>query len=52
MTSGQIVPFGKYKDQPIERIVADDRYCEWLLAQDWFKAKYQDPMEVDSVWSV
>lgn len=34
-----IVPFGKYKGQPVE-VMADDReYCEWLLAQPWAKQK-------------
>lgn len=35
----KIVPFGKYKGQPVE-VMADDReYCDWLLAQPWAKQK-------------
>jgi hypothetical protein len=36
MADDKIVPFGKYKGQPVE---ADESYMQWLLAQDWFKAK-------------
>lgn len=31
-----IVPFGKYKGQSVEAMIADGSYCEWLLAQPWF----------------
>ncbi|MGH3304119.1 MAG: helix-turn-helix domain-containing protein [Streptosporangiaceae bacterium] len=34
------VPFGKYRDQPAERMAADTGYCRWLLAQPWFGASY------------
>jgi hypothetical protein len=36
----EIVPFGKYKGQPVEVLAADTDYCEWLTAQPWFKARY------------
>lgn len=39
MTS-EVVPFGKYKGQPVEVLAADTEYCEWLTAQPWFKARY------------
>jgi hypothetical protein len=39
MTS-EIVPFGKYRGQPVEVLAADADYCEWLIAQPWFKARY------------
>jgi len=39
MTS-EVVPFGKYKGQPVEVLAADTDYCEWLTAQPWFKARY------------
>ena len=32
-----IIPFGKYKGQPIEILATDDKYRDWLLAQSWFK---------------
>jgi hypothetical protein len=40
--SGEIVPFGKYKDQPVEVLLADQQYVGWLLNQPWLKdAKFQ-----------
>ncbi len=38
--SGEVVPFGKYKGQPVEVLRADDDYCQWLMGQDWFRAKF------------
>ncbi|MGH6689751.1 MAG: hypothetical protein ACREF4_03605 [Gammaproteobacteria bacterium] len=38
--SQHLVPFGKYKGQPVERIAEDKDYAEWLLAQDWFKNRF------------
>lgn len=40
MTSTDVVPFGKHKGQPIEVLLADPGYSEWLLAQPWFREKY------------
>ena len=40
MTNG-IVPFGKYRGQPLEVLQSDQGYCEWLAAQPWFREKYQ-----------
>jgi hypothetical protein len=39
MTGNKIVPFGKYKGQPLEVMVADRDYVQWLMAQDWFRDK-------------
>ena len=36
----QLVPFGKYKGQPVEVMQMDTRYCEWLATQDWFREQY------------
>ena len=36
----QLVPFGKYKGQPMEAMQMDTRYCEWLATQDWFRERY------------
>ena len=33
----EIVPFGKYKGQPLEVLRSDPQYCEWLTAQGWFR---------------
>lgn len=35
-----IVPFGKYKGQPVEVLQQDEPYCEWLASQDWFRTKF------------
>lgn len=35
-----IVPFGKYKGQPVEVLAADRPYFEWLNKQAWFKEKF------------
>ena len=37
----EIIPFGKYKGQPIEVLASDKQYIEWLVQQDWFKQRYQ-----------
>lgn len=31
------VPFGKYKGQPIAKLVRDVDYAKWLIEQSWFK---------------
>jgi hypothetical protein len=40
--SNDIVPIGKYKGQPIERLMGDQPYSEWLLAQAWFVERYAE----------
>jgi len=37
-----IIPFGKYKDQPLEVLRNDPKYTEWVLAQDWFGQRFPD----------
>jgi hypothetical protein len=32
---GEVVPFGKYKGQPVEVMMADASYCESALAKAW-----------------
>jgi hypothetical protein len=46
VSGAEIVPFGKYKGQPIETLAADSDYCEWLIAQPWFSAKYKNVYNV------
>jgi hypothetical protein len=41
-----IVPFGKYKDKPVEALVADREYCQWLMAQPWFRDRFQPIYQV------
>lgn len=38
----KIIPFGKYKGQPVEILQADPKYSEWLQAQQWFREKFMD----------
>jgi hypothetical protein len=38
--SPKIVPFGKYKGQPLEALAQDRSYLDWLTAQDWFRERY------------
>jgi hypothetical protein len=40
MTAKNVVPFGKYKGQPVEVLAQDRPYLEWLSAQDWFRERY------------
>jgi len=37
---GEVVPFGKYRGQPVEMMMADASYCEWALAQPWFRERF------------
>jgi hypothetical protein len=37
-----VIPFGKYKGQPIEAMAADAGYMEWLASQSWFRDKYEN----------
>lgn len=32
----QLIPFGKYKGQPLEILVQDPQYLEWIQQQGWF----------------
>ena len=34
--NGNIVSFGKYQGQPVDRLLADRKYCQWLIDQSWF----------------
>lgn len=36
----QLVPFGKYKGQPVYVMQNDTQYCDWLATQDWFRERY------------
>lgn len=41
LTQGdQLWPFGKYQGQPIDRVMADHSYLEWVLNQPWFAEDY------------
>jgi hypothetical protein len=32
-----VVPFGKYKDQPVTALLEDPKYLEWCKQQEFFK---------------
>lgn len=36
----QLIPFGKYKGQPLEILAQDPQYLEWVRNQSWFVEKY------------
>jgi hypothetical protein len=38
--SNELVPFDKHKGQPVEVMLADPGYKEWLLAQPWFRDRF------------
>jgi hypothetical protein len=40
MTDTNIVPFGKYKGQPVEALQADTSYIHWLLSKGWFRSQH------------
>jgi hypothetical protein len=40
MMPHDMVPFGKYKGQPVEVLQQDQAYCEWLAGQDWLQTRF------------
>lgn len=42
----EIVPFGKYKGQPVTALAADSDYCEWLMSQPWFRDRWPNVYNV------
>ena len=38
--AGEVIPFGKYKGQPVDVVVQDRQYVEWLTAQPWFRERF------------
>jgi len=40
--NNKIVPFGKYKGQPIELMANDPQYVNWALAQESIRKRYPD----------
>jgi len=39
---GNVVPFGKYKNQPVEVLAHDREYCDWLVNQGWVKERFPE----------
>jgi hypothetical protein len=38
--STALVPFGKYRGQPVAVLRNDPEYLQWVMGQDWFRARY------------
>jgi hypothetical protein len=38
--TSSIVPFGKYKGQPVEAMMADRDYCSWAMAQAGLRTRF------------
>jgi hypothetical protein len=36
----ELIPFGKYKGQPVEVLAQDKQNAEWLTAQPWFRVRW------------
>jgi uncharacterized protein (DUF3820 family) len=46
MSVHRLMPFGKYKDQPISEILEEDlEYLEWLIEQPWMGESHPDLLE-------
>lgn len=41
MKMNEIIPFGKYAGKPLESIMDDRQYVDWLLAQSWFRQRHE-----------
>ena len=39
------VTFGKYKGEPVEALIDDKSYCDWLMNQSWFEERYPEMHE-------
>ena len=44
-----IVPFGKYRGQPIEMMQADRGYMQWLEAQPWVREQFPALLQIINV---
>jgi hypothetical protein len=49
MPAGQTIPFGKYKDQPVEILLSDPDYVTWLRATMGEKLKNQYPLVLNYI---
>jgi hypothetical protein len=46
MSGSDLIPFGKYKGQPIEVLQSDPQYVDWLMQQDWVRQRFPSVMNV------
>ena len=42
----QALTFGKYRGQPVSVLASDKNYCDWLMAQPWFRQYHQQVYNV------
>jgi hypothetical protein len=42
MLETELIPFGKYRGMPVEAVLEDRKYADWLIGQAWFREKYQN----------
>lgn len=40
--TNDLIPFGKYKGQPVEVLQSDPQYMDWLMGQNWFSERYKN----------
>jgi hypothetical protein len=40
MSEAKVFPIGKHKGKPVELVMADTQYAEWIMAQPWFREKF------------
>lgn len=38
--AGDLVPFGKYRGQPVQVLSSDPEYVEWIQGQGWLRERY------------
>jgi hypothetical protein len=41
-----VIPFGKYRGRPVEDLLSDPGYMQWLQAQSWFGDRYPALLQV------
>jgi len=44
--AGQVIPFGKYRGQPLEVLEKDPEYLNWLTNQDWFRTGHANLYQI------
>lgn len=42
----QLIPFGKYRGQPLEVLERDPEYLNWLTNQDWFRTGHANLYQI------
>jgi len=41
-----MIPFGKHKGKPVEALLDDREYLDWLLSQGWFQQRYDNLYQI------